>query len=1508
MGQLNGWSVAQTAGALSINTFYAGSCGYYDYNMGDYDNSISIYDTEWSFLDPKGTNHALPGDWTTLSDDSDVPDTNCPNPSSSGFTQQLYDGSGYTFTVDSTGNYPAVYDAVGNYYWPGGMLDRNGNEITLGGSGDELDYFDTLSGSTPALEVIQPNASTVYFKYNGSSGSLVTITESLASTPLRSYFNCSGSADYNSGTVYLPSALTREDGASFSFSYTSSDQISGLTLPTGGAIAWGHAFDCSDGGDAELERWESVDGLASGDPHWDWTRTHSGGNIITTETSPPGDKAIITSRAGLPGEVDSYSGASALLQTQAVAYSSDSNGEVTQRTTTTIVPAGSGTINAQQVESYNSLAQTDEVDDYDWNAGSINRGTRLRKVVTAFQMLDSADQTVSVPASVKTYDASDNVAGESDYAYDGAAPQATTGTPQQMAAPWTARGNLTSVHAYTSASGYLSQAFTYYDTGALHSASGANAAVTTYLLNADAGCKNSFVAEVDAPVSGLSTKAGWNCSGGVLLSTTDANGQATSIGYNDPAGTWRPTSTTAADGQVSYYGYSTNTSEQSTTFNGGASTVDILTSLDGLGRPSLVQRRQAPGVDQWDTVSTSYDAMGRPASVSLPFASTGGSGWGSHFTTTTYDALSRPVKIVDGGGGEADISYPLDDVLTTVQGGGSAPTVSRQEEMDGLGRLVSVCELTVGTSAWPAGACNQRSAASGYLTAYTRDTLGDITAVSQDSQAGSGGVESRSFAFDELGRLTSEWNPESKWTYYAFDGDSACGTGASDSGSLVKRVDNAGNVTCYLHDALGRVTTLLYPSGPNHGYTSTKHFQYDAATLANGAVMRNVAGKLAEAWTGDARTTDLGFSYPNPGGDEKQVYQSSSDSGGWYMSSAQHYPNGVASNLVVPGLAAVVTYGLDGEGRPNLVDGATTLVGAASYSADGLASITFGSGDSDAYSYDPATGRMAQYSFTVNGTSNIGALAWNANGTLASLGLTQNIYPSGPSGTCSYSHDDLGRVASVSCPGIWGQTFSFDPFGNLAKTGNDGGTSFSASFNLSNQIGSVGGYSGAYDPNGNLLNDPSQSMSTVNAFDTENRAVTFEGVNVLYDALGRAVEADGHEIVYGPDGGKLAVMSGTSLYRADIPLPGGAEAVYMAGGLTAFRHADQLGSAPLASTQARTVWSAVGYAPYGEPFSSTGSDRSFTGQKQDIAPSQGGGQYDFLMREYSPVQGRWWTPDPAALAAVDPNNPQTWNRYAYVGGRPLGFTDPLGLQPCRNASLHQAGHDSNANGEFGPLDSSSDDSDIAAGDGCVDGVWMDSYLMGEMIGVGGGWGGGGSLSADVCPSGCNTAAWVDEDPDDPSIGGHWRSVQYEPLDGGGAGYYSPDDLTSGVHDIGDSVYTDANYVQQSKYLSYQTCVSLSAGLKFGTANCTDIRPLEGGHYNYGFTCNGGGDCSGRYADGVHIKKLGIPTSPYFVIHFDGASPYLGASFTWGALNPFDLVAHVLGDVVYGSLCNCILPH
>jgi RHS repeat-associated protein len=48
-------------------------------------------------------------------------------------------------------------------------------------------------------------------------------------------------------------------------------------------------------------------------------------------------------------------------------------------------------------------------------------------------------------------------------------------------------------------------------------------------------------------------------------------------------------------------------------------------------------------------------------------------------------------------------------------------------------------------------------------------------------------------------------------------------------------------------------------------------------------------------------------------------------------------------------------------------------------------------------------------------------------------------------------------------------------------------------------------------------------------------------------------------------------------------------------------------------------------------------------------------------RIYSGNYGRWLSPDPAGLAAASPSNPQSWNRYAYVGNNPTNFIDPTGL-------------------------------------------------------------------------------------------------------------------------------------------------------------------------------------------------------------------------------------------------------
>jgi len=146
------------------------------------------------------------------------------------------------------------------------------------------------------------------------------------------------------------------------------------------------------------------------------------------------------------------------------------------------------------------------------------------------------------------------------------------------------------------------------------------------------------------------------------------------------------------------------------------------------------------------------------------------------------------------------------------------------------------------------------------------------------------------------------------------------------------------------------------------------------------------------------------------------------------------------------------------------------------------------------------------------------------------------------------------------------------------------------------------------------------------------------------------------QIVCAPTGEKLALMNGQTLQKAFVPLPGKATAVYSSTGLRYYRHADWLGSARLASTPSRTVYSTTAYAPFGETYAQSGtSDPSFTGMNQDGV----GGLYDFLFREYS-TQGRCPAcgTDPLGGSVV---NPQLLNRYTYVLNSPVNLIDPLGL-------------------------------------------------------------------------------------------------------------------------------------------------------------------------------------------------------------------------------------------------------
>jgi RHS repeat-associated protein len=116
---------------------------------------------------------------------------------------------------------------------------------------------------------------------------------------------------------------------------------------------------------------------------------------------------------------------------------------------------------------------------------------------------------------------------------------------------------------------------------------------------------------------------------------------------------------------------------------------------------------------------------------------------------------------------------------------------------------------------------------------------------------------------------------------------------------------------------------------------------------------------------------------------------------------------------------------------------------------------------------------------------------------------------------------------------------------------------------------------------------------------------------------------------------------------------------------TTYYHGDHLGSArTMTNDNGYPLWSAT-FLPFGQEWNPqiTMNNYKFTGDERDAES-----QLDHTwFRQYSSSLGRWTSPDPADLAAVNPSFPQSWNRYAYVDDDPTDLIDPLGLftiGPC----------------------------------------------------------------------------------------------------------------------------------------------------------------------------------------------------------------------------------------------------
>ena len=1297
-----GWTVSSdgVTGYVTYGDDSDSDC-YYSVGRVQYLGGLTTIYSDFGYHDQANAIHLFTGLVTVYIKLDDNPNNHCHASETFPLNNALAtDNSGYVLTTDAMtatvkarGGLTIQVPRVGSPTGAGSVTDANGNAISINSAGTITDTLGTtaltINGSPPSY----PNCSnSVTYKYS-APGAQATVTVSYRAYTVQTDFGV-GIPEFPATNECLVDKVTLPDTSFYQFTYETAyglgsnvtGRIVQITLPTGGTIAYSYnGYIChyrcnammTDGSPSFMYRTLSG-GL------WSYYRGYQNGSNHPLQTTtevvdPVSNETDLKFSSIYETERKVYQGSSS--QNQVLDYSYMCyNGNMSDSTCPAAVvtpPIASRGHNDHANQITFGVPYSSVWDYYD-TYGNLTKETdytfasppTLIRTVTNHYNGCTPNNICNELANSQTTDGGGASKSYTTYAYDQGG---------------ITHGKVTTISRSTTGSTggpFLSQGYTYDSHGVVQTAIDPNGTVTNYSTGGYS-CNSTFPNSISVPsqfVGTLTTTYSYNCTGAVVTAATDPNHNTVTTSYSYPHSDpyyWRPASTTDQMGNLTYHNYYgvNNYSSHVTVpgqvesvmnWNGGNSTSDNLTTLDSYGRVWLLQTRQSPTSANWDTSQYFYDESGRVLFTARPRSAVAGpngaSQGGIPATGYSYDNLGRYTQIyvcngTDCNGRNTSYSYNLNDVKIST---GPGQSFSKQLEYDILGRVTSVCEMS--TSLSGVGACGQNTPQTGYKTTYTYDALSNLTGVTQGSQT-------RSFTYDGLSRMLSEANPENGTTHYTYDSDSTCG---GYTGNKVKRVDAANNVTCYSWDGLHRLTGINYVSGPNAANSMSKYYNYDSVPGYDGVSLSNPLGRMTLSITcclsGGAWGDWEMYGY-DARGETTDDYFYDHDSYTHYHTVNSYFPNGAVAqrngyygDTGTSKFSNPLVYSEDGKGRPNgLTDTQTgDRIWNSAYttynsSDQPLSLVFYPSADDEVFTYgDLYLGHMTNWESDLNtiARSQYGALTWNPNGTLQKMAINDTANPAN-SQTCNYGYDDLVRLTSDNCGSVWNQTFSYDQYGNISKS------NYHLNYGSGNRIS---GYS--YDGMGNVTNDGVHSYT----YDAEGQPVKVDGTTIRYDALNRALERDLSngpviDTIYAPDGYKFAFMNGTTpIYSA--PLVAGVQAVYTAQSparISHWRHADWLGTSRLMDSTAGTVYYDGAYAPFGENYAEIGTtDRSFTGQTQDTTS----GLYDFPNRQDSSAQGRWLAPDPAGVAAVDITNPQTWNRYAYVGNNPVSNVDPLGLYLC----------------------------------------------------------------------------------------------------------------------------------------------------------------------------------------------------------------------------------------------------
>jgi RHS repeat-associated protein len=505
-------------------------------------------------------------------------------------------------------------------------------------------------------------------------------------------------------------------------------------------------------------------------------------------------------------------------------------------------------------------------DRYEYSYGSGQPGPLLRRTHYDYQSFPANPLGIAIldrPADVITYDANNNELAETDYAYDQqtslASASATKHDDQKFSTTLvTSRGNVTTkTEKCFTGSGKSQQAcpqgdlitsYTYDETGQPTSKTDAKGNTAQYSFAdsfsdvGSSGNTNAYLTQITYPATvnaeGITVKHivsfSYALSDGQLTTAVDENQQKTTYAYKDPLR--RLTQTIYPDEGETDIAYDDAVPSVTTTeVNSGGNVVSVAI-MDGMGRVIQTQLTSDPeGTIFTDTI---YDGLGQKFKQSNPYRSQSESTYG--LTTYTYDSLNRTTVVTHPDATSITTTYNGQDTEVSDEGNGTR-SVKRISEADVLGRLTSVCEvtgLTLQANQAAPGACGQIAlAATGFLTTYQYDLLGNLTLVEQ------GGLENRSFTYDSLSHLLTAFNPESGTIIYAYD---ANGNLKTKTAPQPNQTGSATVTTTYAYDALNRLLSKTFSDGT----TPSATYNYDENTAFGQSISNPLGRKTSEISAG----------------------------------------------------------------------------------------------------------------------------------------------------------------------------------------------------------------------------------------------------------------------------------------------------------------------------------------------------------------------------------------------------------------------------------------------------------------------------------------------------------------------------------------------------------------------------------------------------------------------------------------------------------------------------------